>query len=116
MPTLKYSAELLLKIKGFVAEDAVGISAVRGQAKGTRKTAIEYVRSIDLSRIPRSGQAVFIGWLDAQTESLRHKLPDASHPWGVARGYGVRRAGKDKLPYVPPSSGAPPASGLLNFR
>ena len=82
--------DLLAKITDFMAYDAVGVTAVRGQHRGTRKSVLAYLtgKGIDLSRIPRRRQA-FEVWLDDQTEALRRTLPgskpDDLELWGVAR-------------------------------
>ena len=84
----RMTTALLARIKHFVVVDAVGISAVRGQHKGTRRAVIKYLKRIDLSHIPRRS-ASFTKWLDAQTECLRQRLPGAKYSnlklWGVAR-------------------------------
>ncbi len=85
MPDRLRRDELLSKIKGFVAEDAVGVTALRGQVSGTRKAVLAFLNVIVLSQIPNSDGATFEHWLDDQTERLRQTLPDPKKPWGVAR-------------------------------
>jgi hypothetical protein len=84
MTSGKYSVELLSKIMQFVAEDAIGPSSLRNQTAGTREAVLRHLGKIALAEIPNDSFE-FAKWLDDQTESLRHKLPDPDQPWGVAR-------------------------------
>jgi hypothetical protein len=82
------NAELLTKIQAHEAYSAIGVSALRGQDRGTREAALVYLKRIDLSNVPKSS-CDFKVWLDDQTECLRQKLPgfkpDSEELWGVAR-------------------------------
>jgi hypothetical protein len=77
-------ADLLGKIKEFVAYDAVGVTAVRGQRPRTRDAVLKFLNRMEIAQIPRT-KVAFKRWLDQQTMLLAKKLPDPAKPWGVAR-------------------------------
>jgi hypothetical protein len=84
----RISPLLLRQIREFTAYDSVGVTALRGQARGTRATAIDYLKKIDLSTIPRR-KVQFGRWLNDHTQHLRGELPlsqaNSERLWGVAR-------------------------------
>jgi len=85
MPRGMPKREFVKVIQQYVAIASVGVSAVRGQAPGTRWAAVAYLAQIDLGRLPRHARGRYAQWLDARTGDLRDRLPGRNKPWGVAR-------------------------------
>ncbi len=72
-------------VKKMVAREAVGVTAMRGQAKGTLKAVHGYLDAIDLSSINVKNENDYIRWLDGHTCQLLEILPGRLKPWGAAR-------------------------------
>lgn len=68
-----------------VATSAVGPSALRGQGAGVLGASQQFLAGLSLTRIPKSTESAFFGWLDRQTEELLDALPIDGRPWGAAR-------------------------------
>lgn len=64
---------------------AVGPSALRGQGKGVLKAAQTYLGTMDLSKVPKSKDAMYNRWLDGHTKAMLRTLPVKNKPWGTAR-------------------------------
>jgi hypothetical protein len=84
MRRIKCSTDLLGRIAKHEAITSVGVSAVRGQRKGTRKTIIGFLEHLHLGSIPASN-VTFERWLDARTARLCRTRRDGQIPWGVGR-------------------------------
>lgn len=79
-------SDLLALIQEFTAIDAIGVSAVRGQPKGTKRAIESYLgKKLNLGRIPHSTRQDFKRWLDRHTERIQDRLPNPKKPWGIAR-------------------------------
>ena len=69
-------------IKERIVNTSIGSSTLRGQRRGSAKTAREYLYKINLSELKGIEQLEFIKWLNHHTEILSKKL---HHNWGAAR-------------------------------
>jgi hypothetical protein len=72
-------------VQRFVAIEAVGVSALRGQGKGVLGVIRTYLGQLDLSLGDIKNKDQFIDWLDIQTEKILDQLPLKNRPWGAAR-------------------------------
>ena len=77
--------DFLSTIQRVTAISAVGPSAVRNQGKGVQLACHEFLGSLDLATIPRTGESSYGLWLDEQTEALLNSFPLRHRPWGTAR-------------------------------
>lgn len=70
-----------------IANISVGASTVRGQPKGTKGIAIDYLQSVNLKDFSDvTGEAHFKNLLDKRTNELKDKLPSSPRGrWGIAR-------------------------------
>ena len=62
-------------VQRFVAIEAVGVSALRGQGKGVLGVIRTYLGQLDLSLGDIKNKDQFIDWLDIQTEKILDQLP-----------------------------------------
>ncbi|MBM4019941.1 MAG: hypothetical protein FJ288_16740 [Planctomycetes bacterium] len=83
MPRAMPNKKFLAMIQRFTAVQAVGPSAVRGQARNTLRTIQEYLGQLKLKRLPNAGACDYARWLDAQTRRLQACCNGTA--WGVAR-------------------------------
>ena len=72
-------------VQKFVAIEAVGVSALRGQGKGVLGEIRAYLGQLDLRLGNIKNKDQFIEWLDIQTEKILDQLPVRNRPWGAAR-------------------------------
>jgi len=72
-------------VQEFVAIEAVGVSAIRGQGKGVLGKIRAYLGQLDLTLENVKTKDQFIEWLDIQTEKILDQLPLRNRPWGAAR-------------------------------
>ena len=78
--------QLTKLIKGYVAETSIGPSALRGQgASGVIAAARQFVKDLNLSRIPTSNGRSYERWLDRQTNLMLRTFPARARNWGAAR-------------------------------
>lgn len=78
--------DFLKIIRSYTARVAVGPSAVRGNGNaGVVATASRYLREMDLAPFGTRSLKQFNAALDANTESLRRRLPPKAQHWGLAR-------------------------------
>ena len=80
------ASDLIRVIQRFVAVDAVGPSAMRGQGRGVLPAVQEHLGDLDLRGVPKT-QRGFGRWLDRQTETTLSALKGIApgRPWGTAR-------------------------------
>ncbi len=72
------------KVQRRIANISVGPSTLRGQPRGTIKTAREFFMVFNFEAFKDcSSEEEFLKKLDEQTELLRNKLPSQS--WGISR-------------------------------
>ena len=78
--------EFLEQMQSFIAETAIGASALRNQGvEDLIQHCRDYCKKVDLNKIPDQADA-FTEWLDAQTEALMQGAPEgATENFGAAR-------------------------------
>ena len=77
--------QLMTIIQEFEAVSAVGSSAVRGQPSRTADACRDFLKKVNLMKVPRRSAALFSRWLNHETQRLQRKLPNPNRPWGIAR-------------------------------
>jgi hypothetical protein len=78
--------KLLRAVQSRTARAAIGASAMRGRGnKGAVAACRKYLCRLDLSRFGTADGAAFADALDRSTNTLRAKLPQKAHHWGLAR-------------------------------
>ena len=85
VPTVTSNKKFFRALREFTAIQAVGVSAVRGQPKGTLRQIHEYLGRVRLERLAGMDCTDYMRWLDARTRYLQRKLPGRDKRWGVAR-------------------------------
>lgn len=76
--------DFLSTMQRLCAREAVGVTALRGQAPGTLRTTHAFLDVLDLSKVPKNRTA-YVAWLDKMTSKLVERLPGSARPWGTAR-------------------------------
>jgi len=76
--------DFLSTMQRLCAREAVGVTALRGQAPGTLRTTHAFLDALDLSKVPKGGSP-YVAWLDKTTLKLVNQLPGNARPWGTAR-------------------------------
>ena len=77
--------QLMAIIQEFEAVSAIGPSAVRGQPSGTADACRNFLKKVNLMKVPRRSPTLFRKWLDHETQCLQRELPNPDRPWGIAR-------------------------------
>jgi hypothetical protein len=82
----KMSEDFYKTLQRFVAVDAIGVSAMRGQISGTMHAAQNYCTAIDLTKYSDLTEEEFKSTLDKDTEGMLDSFGFGGfRPWGTAR-------------------------------